>query len=144
MKKEAICPRCGATNVGPQTECLICRTALPVAGGQAWAAPAYRPPQPVSSPARLILLSGSGGPPYVDLPPGGLTIGRSATNGLVLAADSEVSRQHALLEHAGGEWVLSDLGSRNGTYVNGAPVTRQALRRGDQIQIGQTVWAFHS
>lgn len=144
MKKEAICPRCGATNVGPQTKCLICQADLSAVGGQAGAAPAYRPVQPALPSARLILVGGSGGPPYVDLPLGGLTIGRSAGNGLVLATDSEVSRQHALVEYAGGEWVLSDLNSRNGTYVNGVPVTRQALHRGDQIQIGQTVWAFHS
>jgi pSer/pThr/pTyr-binding forkhead associated (FHA) protein len=41
-----------------------------------------------------------------------------------------------------GAWVITDLNSRNGTFVNGVRITRQYLRPGDQIQIGQTVIVF--
>lgn len=94
-------------------------------------------------PARLTLVRGAG-PPQVNVPAGGLTIGRNPTEGLVLGSDSLVSRQHARLEYAGGQWILTDVGSRNGTFVNGARVTRQALRPGDQIQIGQCTWVFQT
>ena len=58
--------------------------------------------------------------------------------------DPRISRRHALLEQdAMGTWSVSDLGSTNGTQVNGAPVTsRRTLSDGDQIAIGKTVVTF--
>ncbi len=165
MTRQIICPRCRATNVGKQTHCLLCWAELPAVGSAKGAAPVdwgAQPPQPNLSsaggptpgpyqvgptaappPARLTLVSGSG-PAYVDLAPGGLTIGRATTNGLWLGNDSNVSRQHARLDYAGGQWVLTDLNSSNGTYLNSARVMRQALRPGDRIQIGQAVWVFEA
>ena len=53
--------------------------------------------------------------------------------------ESGVSRQHAALERAAdGTVQIVDLGSRNGTFVNGEPVSRARLQDGDKIQIGDT------
>ena len=75
-----------------------------------------------------------------------LTIGRSATNGLALPWDTEVSRVHATIERLGEEWTLVDDGrSRNGSYVDGARVSgRVRLRDGDAIGVGRTIVAFRS
>lgn len=69
-------------------------------------------------------------------------IGRSLGNDIVLAGDSKVSRDHAEIRHEGGALVIHDLNSRNGTWVNGARVTKQRLKDGDQIQIGNTRITF--
>ena len=73
-----------------------------------------------------------------DLPLGANhTIGRDPSNHLVVD-DGNVSRQHAALRHASGRWVVKDLGSRNGTFVNGqrlAPGTQKVLVAGDVLAI---------
>lgn len=70
---------------------------------------------------------------------GRITIGRHPTNTIVLTGDPNVSRTHAVVEQVGPSWCLQDLGSRNGTYVNGARTAeRRALRSGDEVRIGIT------
>ncbi|HZQ37095.1 MAG TPA: FHA domain-containing protein, partial [Dehalococcoidia bacterium] len=66
-----------------------------------------------------------------------IAIGRSPQNQLVLDSPL-VSRQHALLERPdeAAPWSITDLGSMNRTYVNGAAVTRQQLAEGDVVRIG--------
>jgi hypothetical protein len=64
-------------------------------------------------------------------------IGRSSSCDLVLADDA-VSRRHAEIALRGGVCVIRDLGSCNGTLVNGRPVQRARLRRGDELQLGET------
>ena len=69
-----------------------------------------------------------------------ITVGRGGGCGIVLGDDTFVSQVHARLYRRDGDVYLEDLGSRNGTFVNGAPIggaTR--LRRGDQVQFGSTV-----
>ena len=70
-----------------------------------------------------------------------LTVGRRASNDVVLAGDGEVSRLHGELERLGEEWALSDDGlSHNGTYVNGDRISRKRrLSDGDTIRFGRTV-----
>lgn len=66
-----------------------------------------------------------------------LTLGRSPDAGIRLDGDPAVSRLHALCEQIDGGWRLSDLGSRNGTYVNSKRTTDPiALRPGDEVRIG--------
>ena len=73
-----------------------------------------------------------------------LTIGRSRVNDIALLSDQGVSRVHALVERLGSAWCLRDLGSRNGTSVNGERlVTARALRNGDHIMIGSWRAVFH-
>jgi pSer/pThr/pTyr-binding forkhead associated (FHA) protein len=69
-----------------------------------------------------------------------VTVGRGGGCALVLGDDTYVSQLHARLFPQNGEGYVEDLGSTNGTYVNGKQikgVTR--LKRGDQVQFGQTV-----
>ena len=75
-----------------------------------------------------------------------LTIGRSATNGLPLAWDTEVSRVHASIERLGDEWTLVDDGrARNGSFIDGERVSgRIRLRDGDAIGLGRTIVVFRS
>ena len=69
------------------------------------------------------------------------TIGRLPESDIVLD-DSGASRQHARIRASEGEFVLSDLGSTNGTYVNDEPVRERTLEDGDRITIGETVLEF--
>jgi len=66
-------------------------------------------------------------------------IGRSSACDLVLADDDTVSRHHAEIALRGGVCVIRDLDSCNGIYVNGRARRRARLRRGDELQLGETV-----
>src|SRR6266566_7392968 len=66
-------------------------------------------------------------------------IGRSDDAHLYLPEDKFFSRHHCLLEIAPPRCFLRDLGSTNGTYVNGQKVSEAFLHSGDRIQGGQTV-----
>jgi pSer/pThr/pTyr-binding forkhead associated (FHA) protein len=69
-----------------------------------------------------------------------LTVGRGGGCSIVLADDSFVSTVHARLFRRDGAVFVEDLGSRNGTLLNGEPLQHaQQLRRGDHVQFGQTV-----
>jgi pSer/pThr/pTyr-binding forkhead associated (FHA) protein len=69
-------------------------------------------------------------------------IGRVPGNDLVIA-DPSVSARHARLRLSGGVWTLADLGSVNGTTVDGTPVIRaQALAPGSEVVLGATRLVF--
>jgi pSer/pThr/pTyr-binding forkhead associated (FHA) protein len=69
-----------------------------------------------------------------------VTVGRGGGCGIVLGDDTFVSQVHARLYRRDGDVYLEDLGSRNGTFVNGQPIgAATRLRRGDQVQFGETV-----
>src|SRR5437588_5037530 len=68
-------------------------------------------------------------------------IGRSESAHLYLPEDRFFSRNHCLIEIAPPRCFLRDLGSTNGTYVNGRRVSEIFLQNGDRIQGGQTVLA---
>lgn len=71
------------------------------------------------------------------------TIGSDESNQICLADDGTVSRLHAVVEHYGAGWAVRDLGSRNGTYINGRRVLgEQALHPGDELRIGKTRLIF--
>ncbi|HEV7555993.1 MAG TPA: sigma 54-interacting transcriptional regulator [Kofleriaceae bacterium] len=56
--------------------------------------------------------------------------------------DFEISRQHVRLNRAEGGWELSDLGSKNGTAVNGDPITKASLVDGDLIEMGSVMLLY--
>jgi hypothetical protein len=70
-----------------------------------------------------------------------VTIGREEGNVLRLN-DERVSRFHAKVQMDGGDVIITDLESTNGTRVNGAPVQIRRIRPGDQIAIGRSVLLF--
>ena len=72
-----------------------------------------------------------------------LTIGREEDNGVQLN-DERVSRFHAKIQEDGGQVILTDLESTNGTRVNGHPVQMHVLRIGDQISIGRCLLLYGS
>lgn len=71
----------------------------------------------------------------------GLVIGRGEAAGVPLN-DARASRRHSRVAFAGGEWTIEDLGSSNGTVVDGKRVERAALVTGTAIQVGATLLEF--
>jgi hypothetical protein len=68
-----------------------------------------------------------------------VTIGREASNTIQIN-DAEISRRHARLQYQGGKYVLEDLGSTNGTHVNGQRiVSAYVLKPGDVVSFGEGI-----
>jgi adenylate cyclase len=61
----------------------------------------------------------------------------------VRLVDREVSKEHAAIERMGRDFILRDLGSSNGTFVNGRRVAELRLREGDEITLGASKLVFH-
>lgn len=72
------------------------------------------------------------------------TLGRDGTRCELILEDPAVSAEHACVQWENGRFVLYDMASRNGTFVNDARVQRQALLDGDSIRIGNTTLVFKS
>src|SRR3954447_17080644 len=71
----------------------------------------------------------------------GSTIGREGCD--VNLMDPEVSRRHATIRDQGGSLGIEDLGSTNGTFVNGTRITAvTVLNDGDEVRLGNTVWSI--
>ena len=68
-------------------------------------------------------------------------IGRNSNNHIVLSSKS-VSGRHAKISQLGNRWLVKDLGSTNGTYVNGTPVTTAELHDEDEITFGAESFVF--
>ncbi len=88
-------------------------------------------------PSLVVRISGTA-PWEVELEGDELTLGRSPDCDVVLEANG-VSRNHARLAVSGSRVTIEDLGSSNGTFVNGERVERRALRDGDTIGLGPAV-----
>ena len=86
----------------------------------------------------LLLLDGK----RMVVGPAGVTLGRSRQCDVVLD-DPNVSRQHAEIRPRGGSWVLSDLGSTNGSCLNGRRIDGpEVIKPGDEIELGTSVIRF--
>lgn len=111
------------------------------------AAPDAREPAPVAAPglevpsdspraAMLVVSRGPQAGQEINLNRSHLVLGRSATCDIVLD-DVTVSRHHAEINRESGQYVVTDAGSLNGTYVNRSLVNRSAvLNDGDELRIG--------
>jgi hypothetical protein len=106
--------------------------------------PAARIAEPLQEPAivrtqrALLLHEGR----RLLVAPTGATIGRSRQSDIVID-DPNVSRQHAEVRPRGGAWVLTDLGSTNGSRLNGRQITNsEVITPGDEIEIGTSVITF--
>jgi len=102
--------------------------------------PAAGPPavaEPVAPPRAALIVNGV----THELGQGSVLLGRSRECDLTID-DPSASRRHAELRREGAVWTLVDLGSTNGTEVNGKKVERAALAFGDRILVGQTELRF--
>jgi signal transduction histidine kinase/pSer/pThr/pTyr-binding forkhead associated (FHA) protein len=90
---------------------------------------------------RLILIKGADEGKQFELSQPIHSVGRDSTSSIRLV-DTEVSRRHAEFRLVNGGWHLVDIGSANGSFVNGEPVKDTPLQPGDRIQIGQSVLLF--
>lgn len=90
---------------------------------------------------RLICLTGGNkGESYVLLG-NRIVVGRGDKTDIRLN-DIKASREHAEITKVGDGWVVTDLGSQNGMMVNEKKITQEALKEGDKVIIGQTVFKF--
>jgi pSer/pThr/pTyr-binding forkhead associated (FHA) protein len=107
-----------------------------------FARPGHEAPSPSSARRAYLLVQTDGGPP-VQFDLGGplISIGRASDND-VIVDDALVSRHHCQLKLQHGAYSFADLGSRNGSFVNGQPVSEIALGPGDRIRIGSTEIEF--
>lgn len=72
-----------------------------------------------------------------------MSVGRSGLNDIACRTDRSLSRWHLVFERDGEDWTVRDLGSKNGTFVNGVRVAEgKSLRPGDRIMAGYTVIVY--
>ena len=90
----------------------------------------------------LTVRSGNGRGNIYDLPQEDITVGRDF-DGYIVVDDGKVSGKHLKLTYNGMTWFVFDLGSTNGTYLNGRLLKGQhELVDGDEIKIGDTILVF--
>jgi len=92
---------------------------------------------------KLVLKLPSGQEEEFALAKASVTIGRATINDIVLG-DSKVSRVHARLQYSDEGLNLVDLGSANGTRVNGLPIERAAVAPGDVIELGDSTLRYET
>jgi pSer/pThr/pTyr-binding forkhead associated (FHA) protein len=148
------CPNCGFKNSEGVNYCARCGTRLLVEdeGGQTTASYSLSDEDREAQPLRelipehptLVIRSGGGraGETY-ELVKQRTTIGRHPDSDIFLD-DVTVSRNHAVVTQADHEYVLTDEGSLNGTYVNRRRTDRHVLLDGDDVQIGKYKFTFIS
>ena len=90
---------------------------------------------------RLVAVRGPMKGSICALSEGDYSVGRHSTCNLNLE-DHAVSRRHCLFVRSGLKCTVKDLESRNGTFVNGTPVTEHELEQGDEIRIGASVFCY--
>jgi signal transduction histidine kinase len=92
--------------------------------------------------ASLFVIQGADQGKRFELSPRPMALGRDGSNPIRLH-DNEVSRRHAEMRPAEeGSFRIVDLGSANGTFVNGQPVDQAALHSGDHVRLGKTVMLY--
>lgn len=92
--------------------------------------------------ACLLITTGEQAGTYFPLSKRPLTAGRDPAREIQIV-DPEVSRKHFLIRMDGDGYVILDMKSRNGVFVNAEKVTEHRLADGDRIQAGDTELTFH-
>ncbi len=92
--------------------------------------------------ASLFVIQGADQGKRFELKSKAMALGRENSNPIRLH-DTEISRKHAEVRQVEEGFRVVDLGSANGTFVNGLQVDQSPLRPGDRLQLGQTVMQFH-
>lgn len=138
---------------GQRARRMVAPAAPALAGAPAPSPPASAPPAPdtepiaradpaasAATPTRLVITSGPREGMEIDLPAEQLTIGRSSESGLVIR-DDYTSTHHARLMLWDENWVIQDLDSTNGTFLDGTRVTLPtAVLPGTPVTIGTTTF----
>ena len=93
------------------------------------------------APAKLSFETGPFAGRVVGIPQGSASVGRAPSNDIIIG-DPATSGRHARIELRAGAYWISDLGSTNGTLVNGEPIIDKQLNHGDVISIGQNTIRF--
>lgn len=112
-------------------------------GGQYGGGPGYQPPPPPQQrqqPAAMLIVDQTN--QRLDLRNGSNVIGRGAEADMQLL-DQGISRRHVDIQYDGNFATAYDLGSTNGTTVNGHEISSQMLRHGDVVRVGHTRIVFH-
>lgn len=145
------CQQCHFEFSDVLARCPRCGTAVSTNANAPWGKlPKMQPPvapsyaaQSAAGEWRLRVVQGQPSQSIYSLS-GTAVLGRQSDCTIVLN-DTRASRQHARLQQQNGRWVLTDLGSSNGTFVNEQRVIQPTiLASGDQIRIGDTVLALES
>ena len=102
----------------------------------------FRPPGPVEKGrmARIVVISGAEKGREYELRPSQV-IGRLKSNEIPIA-DTRMSRENTRIFRQGRSWVLQDLDSKNGTFLNGSKIEAQTLSDNDEIRVGETWFSF--
>ncbi len=145
-----VCPNCGAEVTPTMKFCSECGTKLDQGQTTASYAPAFEeegdeaPPAVASDGASLIELDqveGTAGRRMHDIDEEVVTVGRGQESSIFLD-DVTVSRKHAEIMRGERGFLIRDVGSLNGTYVNRVRVDSVDLRNGDEIQVGKYRFRF--
>jgi hypothetical protein len=144
----------GQPGAGPEGYAPPFQPAPPAPAPQAFQPPAYQPPAypqggygegpgqvAVPRPAGAMLIVDQTGRRY-DLRHGSNVVGRGTESDLQLL-DQGISRRHLDIQYDGHYATAYDLGSTNGTTVNGHEINSQVLRHGDVLRVGHTRIVFH-
>jgi transcriptional regulator with GAF, ATPase, and Fis domain len=92
---------------------------------------------------RLIVISGPAAGDVFVLDADEIVLGRDPANAVAIA-DPSLSRRHCIVNRTGDGWAVRDLGSFNGTFVNGEPVAERVLAHADRLRIAATELLFHA
>lgn len=150
------CNRCGHRNPPGSAFCSACGTVLDVVEERTVVLTRQDPLQDApgieddvvvnldripSGEAILVVRDGPNAGEHYPLSSGDVFIGRHPESEVVLD-DITVSRRHVRISHDGSRYLLTDLGSLNGTYVNNDRTDECALRHGDEVQVGRYRMVF--
>jgi len=87
----------------------------------------------------ILIQRGAGEGRSIALCAARVTVGRTSESDIALQGDWLVSRRHCEIVRRGSIWSLVDVGSKNGTFVNGRPITAPVvLKAGDSIRLGNS------
>lgn len=132
---EGFCPFCGQKK-DPATGACACTigTSPSAAGGTMTVGT-------LTGVWRLVGLQGTYAGQVFEIRDDLVVVGRESTNPIALTGDTAISRRHAQLMKQGDTLLVQDLGSSNGTYVNGMQITAETiLRPGDTVQFGGSIF----
>lgn len=146
---EAYCPVCGH-NSGPEANfCAACGRRLKASGGGDAVHSADEPTTEmaletglIQQPAVLVVTQGPAAGSRYELVDARVTVGRHPESDIFLD-DITVSRRHAEVSREGLVSQVKDMGSLNGTYLNGRRVEEAGLKDGDELQVGRFKLTFH-